>query len=315
MQQETNYKEIGFDEIAHRYFNEVGETYISCTQIIERYKKKYDREFWCMYTGLKDNHILSKPFPEERKIGIRGRKYTIKQLRKDAIYRHYYEMTDAKWKALNAEACFRGNQKHDYLEDSINLSKGDSDGTTNIHIRPQGYKKPLETQHDLDQTDLKEKHPFIYNRLLGYIQRGCSIYAEKRLHLDDYKVAGMIDVPIIKGRKFCILDWKTNKDELKKEAGYYKKRKIGDKWVKTDMFIDTGETFLYPLSHLAASKFNLYALQLSLYAYMMEAFGYELANNGLEIIHMRPGYDDKLIKIPYLKNEIQLMLNHYASVA
>lgn len=307
-------KEINFTKEDHRYFNDKNETYISATQVIDKYKKTYDREFWCMFTALKEQNLRVKPFPDKRKIAISGITYKLSGLMKDEIYKHYYNMIDAKWKGITAEACFRGNQTHDYLEASINKSKNDIKGKSNINIRPSHLHKrePLKTVHDLEQTDLKDNYPSIFKRLSRYIEKGCSIYAEKKVHIDKYKIAGMIDVPIIKGNKFCILDWKTNKDELRKEAGYYKKVKIGNKWVKGDTWVLTGDKFLEPIQHLESSKFNLYSLQLSLYAYIMEEWGYKLVDNGLEIVHLRPGAKPKLIKIPYLKDEIQLILNHYS---
>ena len=119
------YKEINFTDHDHRYFNDANETYISATQLLDRYKPKYDREFWCMYTALKENNYRVKPYPKERKIMVSGYKYTIKALKKDNIFIHLYNEIDARWKGINAEACFRGNQTHDYLENSINKSKGD----------------------------------------------------------------------------------------------------------------------------------------------------------------------------------------------
>lgn len=307
------YKEINFTEADHRYYDDNNNTYTSATQLIDKYKPKYDREFWCMYTALKENHLRVKPFPDRREIVVSGVKYKLSALLKDEIFKHYYNSVDAKWKGINAKACFRGNQTHDYLETNINKSKGDLEGITNKYIRPQGLDKrdPIEYTHQLDNTDLKDQYPDVYKRLCRYIESGCKIFAEKRVHLEEFRIAGMIDVPIIKGNRFCILDWKTNKDEIRKEAGYYKKQKIGNKWVKSNIWVYTEETMLYPINHLENSKFNLYALQLSLYAYIMEQWGYELVDRGLEIIHFRPEMSPKLIKIPYLKNEIEMILNHH----
>lgn len=307
-----NYSEILFNEDTHTYTNIDNVQYISCTQFIDQFKKKYDRDFWCMFTALKENNYNVKPFLEERKIAINGYKYKVDDIKKDTIYQHLYTITDAKWKILNEESCLRGNNTHNYLENSINKSKGDLLGKTNELIRPVHLKGELKTPQDLDITDLQNKYPFIYNRLKQYLHRDTTIFAEKRVHLDNYRIAGMIDVPIFSNNSnsFCIMDWKTNKDEFNEYAGYYKKRKVGNQWIKTAQFVLTGERFINPISHLEASKLNLYTLQLSLYAFILEEWGYKLANNGLEIVHLRPGLEPKLIKINYLKKEIQVMLNH-----
>lgn len=309
-------EEILFTEHDHRYFDRVDNTivYKSATQFLGGYEKKYDQEFWAMYTGLKDKGYKVKPEPEKRAIYVNGQLIPIKGLLKDALYKCYYDETIAKWKGINEEACIRGNNTHNYLEDTINQSKGKVGGKSDNHlISPlSGTLKNIESVNDLDNTDLKEKYPFIYNRLKGYIERDCVIFAEKRVRLDLAQLAGMIDVPIIKrgSNRFCIVDWKTNKDELKTKPGYYKKIKAGGAWVKSDIFVETNDTFAYPIQHIPYCKLYIYALQLSLYAYIMECWGYELVDKGLEIIHIRPTAEPKLIKIPYLKNEIELLINH-----
>ena len=121
----------------------------------------------------------------------------------------------------------------------------------------------------------------------------------------------MIDVPLLQKGYFCILDWKTNKDELHNTAGYCKKERINGVLVKTDKWIPTDERLNYPLNMIPASKFHKYALQLSTYAFILEKWGYKLVPNGLEIIHFPLGSPPRLIKIPYLKDEVELMLNHH----
>lgn len=313
------YKEIQFAEEDHKYFDDKGVVYTSATTLISQYQKQYDQDFWSMYTALKENDVKVRPEPEARVIWINGIKYPMSLLKKDEVYKNWQQMVLFKWKAITAQACLRGNNIHNYLEDTINDSKSDYKGATNKDISPDSDKinikfnkdNNIETIHDLDKTDLNQTYPSIYNRLSKYINAGWIIYAEKRMHLEKYRVAGMIDVPIIKGKKFCIMDWKSNKDELKTQAGYYKKKKVNGVWQRTDEFIATGDSFQYPIAHVEQSKFNIYALQLSLYAYMMEEWGYELANNGLEIVHIRPNKSPILIKIPYMKREIKMMLQHH----
>jgi len=121
----------------------------------------------------------------------------------------------------------------------------------------------------------------------------------------------MIDVPIIKGKNLIILDWKTNAGTLHKTAGYYKKRMVNGELIKTEQWIETGKKFNYPLDMLECSKFNIYALQLSLYAYILEQWGYTLVQDGLEIIHFPMGHPPRLLKMPYLREEIIIMLNHH----
>ncbi len=305
-------QELFFNEKEHKYYDAEGHNYISVTTLIEKYTNTYDTEFWAMYTALKDHNFKVRPEPSKRKIYVGNVLYDLKTLLKDSVFKHWYAETRAKWAGQTEEACQRGNIIHNELEDNINGSKGDFSGLTNSLITPKG-EKVIKTQHDLDKTIFKDKYPFVYERLGGYIERGFSIFSEKRVFLQEFYVAGTIDVPLMIELWFAILDWKTNKEELHKTAGYYKKVRIGGVWVKSNEWVETGERFKYPLDMLEASKFNKYALQLSLYAYILEQWGYKLLPNGLEIIHFPVGTKPLLIKIPYLKEEIEIMLNHHKS--
>ena len=305
-------QDILFNEAEHKYYDSEGHNYTSVTTLIHNYTNTYDSDFWAMYTALKEHNFKVRPEPEKRKIYVGNVLYSLDKLMKDSTFKHWFAEIQARWAGITAEACQRGNLVHNELEDNINGSKGDFSGLTNSLILPTG-KKIIRTQHDLDNTVFKDKYPIVYNRLSGYVQRGFSIFAEKKVFLKEFYIAGMIDVPLMIDNYCAILDWKTNKDTLQKTAGYYKKRNIQGVWIKTDEWIETGERFKYPLDMLEASKFNIYALQLSTYAYILEQWGYKLLDNGLEIIHFPVGVDPRLIKIPYLKEEVEIMLNHHKS--
>lgn len=305
-------EDILFNEAEHRYYDANGNNYTSVTTLIGKYEKPYDGEFWAMFTALKNNNFRIRPVPEKRSIYIGNTLTKVDTLYKDPLFNSYADIVKAQWKATNQEACIRGNETHNHLEDSINISKGDRLGSSNRLITPGNKQKTL-TLHDLNRTDLSETFPEVHKRLTGYLQRGYSIFAEKKVFLQEFLIAGMIDVPLIHedGVHFCILDWKTNKDELHDTSGYYKKIKVGGKWVKSDIWVETGDTFLYPLDHLQMSKKNIYSIQLSMYAYILEQWGYKLVPNGLEIIHFPLDSPARLIKIPYLKEEVKMLLNHY----
>lgn len=309
--------DIHFDEKQHRYYDDVGNDFISVTTLIGKYTDIFNGYYWGMYTALKDNgYDRLRPTDDEKYIYIAGVKFRIEDLHKDPRFIIWYNLTIAKWGMLTVEACDRGNITHNELENNINISKGDNGNTNNL-ITPRfdGIKfqvSNISTEHDLSKTNLEEKYPEVYNRLLGFIKKGCSIFAEKRVFLKDFRVAGMIDVPIFKDSKFCILDWKTNKDTLHETTGYYRKKKSASgQYIKTNEWVITDKRFKYPLDMLPASKFNIYALQLSLYAYILEQWGYTLVNNGLEIMHFPMGEKPRLLKVPYLKQEVEIMLNHY----
>ena len=307
---------LQFEPIAHKYTDETGREYTSVTTVIGKYKEPFN-----MYTALRDSGFKVRPTDDRKSIVVSGKYRTLESLYRNPINCHEVNILINKWADLTEIACARGNKIHDYLEDSINLSKGDKEGKTNDAIKPQltsainntGLTVEFRTQHDLDTTDLETTFPAIYKRLLAYINMGCIIYAEKKIYSYIYGIAGMIDVLIVSphSKQFAILDWKTNKDEMIFQSGYYKKQKIGNQFVKTSNFIPTKDRLKFPLDSVPDCKGMVYTLQLSLYAYIMELWGYTLVKNGLEIFHMRPGLEPKLIRVAYLKKEVHAMLEHH----
>lgn len=308
---------INFEPVSHTYSDDTGLVYTSATTLVGKYKEPFNKRYWSMYTALRDSGFSVRPTDDKKCIVVNKKWRTLDSLYKNPI--NTYEVTRLvdEWKRLTEEACARGNKVHDYLEDSINESK-DDDGSSNKEVEPQlattlqnaGLTR-IRTQHDLDKTTLLEHYPAIYTRLLAFINMGCVIFAEKRIYTQQYQIAGMIDVLIVKGKQFCILDWKTNKDEMLFQSGYFKKQKIGNKWVKTSNFIPMDKRLFAPIDNLQECKGMIYSLQLSLYAFIMELWGYTLVKDGLEIFHMRPNLPPKLIKIRYLKAEVQAMLTHH----
>jgi len=307
----SNKPSIHFDPASHTYTRN-GKQYTSCTTVVGQYKKPFNRRFWAMYSALKE--VYGYRVRAEEDIGIihiNNQVSTIDELYSVSVYRDAAKGMKNGWDDITKTACDRGNKVHDFLENSINISKGDS-GKSNNQIKPfGGLYIVIKNQHDLDKTNLLETYPEIYSTLLYYISNGCSIYAEKKIFIDEYEIAGMIDCLVVKGNKFMIIDWKTNKDIIHFTAGYYKKEKVGNKYVKTDRWIKKPQYLLYPLNYLEDCKGILYGLQVSLYAYMMESWGYELIDNGLMIYHMRPNENPKRIPIRYMKEDIITMLNHY----
>ncbi len=310
---------LSFEPQAHVYSDETGLVYTSATTVIGLYKKPFNKRYWSMYTTLKNSGHRVQPVKGEKGIVVDGKFTTIDSLYRNPINSYEVNQLVDSWGRMTEEACARGNKIHDYLEDTINLSKGDVGAISNADIQPSLTNTlgkvgmvELRTIHDLDSTTLKETFPAVYKRLSGYIEKGCTIYAEKKIYSTTYQIAGMIDVLIVKGKQFAILDWKTNKDKMMFSSGYFKKVKQGNDWIKSDTFITTtGDTLLAPLNNIDNCKGMVYTLQLSLYAYIMELWGYVLVKGGLEIFHMRPGLEPKLISVRYLKHDIQNMLEHH----
>ena len=313
-------KELIFTEHDHKYRDENNIIYTSVTTLLDKYKNPFDKEFWSMYTALKDARLRVKPYPDEQKISVGSVKYSLAYLLSQEYYVKLQNVVKAKWEVTAANACIRGNNIHNSIEAGINKSRNDETGSHNELItyedNPFKFGKNISSLNDLDVSPLKEKFPHIYNILKPLILQGCTIFAEKRVYLTKFRLAGTIDCPIIKGKYFSILDWKSNAADMHDTAGYYKKEFIDGEWVKTDNWIITDDTFNSPINHIPASKFHTYCLQLSIYAYIMEQWGYTLIPNGLAIVHYPLNKEPVYIPVPYLRNEvIALLTDHKRNLA
>ena len=147
----------------------------------------------------------------------------------------------------------------------------------------------------------------------------------------DYLVSGTIDIFCYRPTDFVILDWKTNRDGLKFEAGYYKKDKtIIPNQLTNEWIPQPRKKMLPPVSHLADCNGMHYSLQLSMYAIMAEIilglpchglglchigspwitnkYGQPLRDN--EGYHVDPNGEETVnwFKINYLRNEVIALL-------
>lgn len=308
-------KELIFTEHDHKYKDENNLVYTSVTTLLDKYKEKFNEEFWSMYTALKDAGYRIQPFPEDNVIRIGSVKFKVTDLVKDSYYKELQDLTKAKWRVNSTQACMRGNVIHNSIELGINKSRNDIKANHNDFIsyedNPFKTLKSISTLNDLDNSPIRTEYPFIYDKLKPLVLQGATIFSEKRVYLSKYGIAGTIDCPIIKGKYFSILDWKSNAADMHDTAGYYKKIKIDNEWIKSDTWIITDEYFNSPINHIPASKYHTYCLQLSIYAYIMEQWGYVLIPNGLAIVHYPLNKEPVYIPVPYLRNEvISLFTDH-----
>lgn len=240
----TNF--LYFDEGPHRYTDTLGNEYRSVTTLIGDYYPHFDADYWAHKKAKEQGK-------SERQI-------------------------KAEWERIKNEACERGTKTHNGLEDAIKdvsmfkqaiqyLIQHEGRCITVADI-PSLIPKPLNIEEFKKATD--NKYPEIYRVFEFYTERGYTIYSEIGAYLMDYKISGTIDILCYKPDSFYILDWKTNRDGLKFEAGYYKKDKttipnqLTNEWVKKD------EKMLAPLAHLDNCNGMHYTMQLSIYALMVE---------------------------------------------
>lgn len=306
---DNRYKDnfLFFDEGPHKYTDTLGNEYRSVTTLIGDYYNHFDVDYWA-----------------HKKAREQGK--SEKQIR-------------AEWDRIKDEACERGTKTHNGIEDAIKevskfknciryLNDIGSGRVITIADVPALIPTPLNIEEFKDAT--QNKYPEIYRVFDFYTERGYIIYSEIGAFLIDYLISGTIDIFCYRPTDFVILDWKTNRDGLKFEAGYYKKDKSTIPNQLTNEWIKKKQNMLPPLNHLDDCNGMHYTMQLSLYAIMAEIildipcvglglchigspwvlnkYGQPLRDN--EGYHVDPNGEEtvKWFKIQYLKNEAKALL-------
>ena len=306
---DNRYKDnyLFFEEKAHKYTDTLGNEYRSVTTLIGDYYNHFDADYWA-----------------HKKAREQGK--SEKQIR-------------AEWDRIKDEACERGTSTHNGIEDAIKsvskfkeaikyLEEVKSGRCITIADIPDLIPRPLDVEEFKVATN--NKYPEIYRIFDFYTERGYVIYSEIGAFLIDYLISGTIDIFCYRPTDFVILDWKTNRDGLKFEAGYYKKDKSTIPNQLTNEWIKKKQNMLPPLNHLDDCNGMHYTMQLSLYAIMAEIildipcvglglchigspwvlnkYGQPLRDN--EGYHVDPNGEEtvKWFKIQYLKNEAKALL-------
>ena len=258
-----------FEEQAHKYTDTLGNEYRSVTTLIGDYYPHFDADYWA--------HKKAREQGKSEK--------AIK----------------AEWERIKTEACERGTKTHNGLEDAIKdvskfksaiqyLNDIHSGRVVTVADIPNLIPQPLNIEKFKEETN--NKYPEIYRVFDFYTQKGYVIYSEIGAFLPDYLVSGTIDILCDRPSDFVILDWKTNRDGLKFESGYYKKDKSTVPNQLTDQWVHKIEMMLPPLSHLENCNGEHYTMQLSIYALMVETI-LQKPCTGLGLCH---------IGSPWIKN-------------
>lgn len=306
---DNRYKDnfLFFDEGPHKYTDTLGNEYRSVTTLIGDYYNHFNADYWA-----------------HKKAREQGK--SEKQIR-------------AEWDRIKDEACERGTSTHNGIEDAIKsvskfkeaikyLEEVKSGRCITIADIPDLIPRPLDVEEFKVATN--NKYPEIYRVFDFYTDKGYVIYSEIGAFLIDYLISGTIDIFCYRPTDFVILDWKTNRDGLKFEAGYYKKDKSTIPNQLTNEWIKKNQNMLPPLNHLDDCNGMHYTMQLSLYAIMAEIildipcvglglchigspwvlnkYGQPLRDN--EGYHVDPNGKEtvKWFKIQYLKNEAKALL-------
>lgn len=287
--------DIFFDPKSHSYTDSFGNTYTSVTTLLDKYGVKFDK-----YTMAK----LCE------QAGKRGNPKYVGKTAKQLL---------VEWARITNDAIIDGNEKHDFLEQSVKSSNGYKSferflTSGRIYTIADIIDNPNHGVVDLDyfiKTGVKDKYPLIFNIIEKSVLEGYRLYPEVCTYSVEYLISGLVDLLMIKDDSFIIGDWKTNKYPLMFKSGYFEKDKFG---LITDNFIEKNEYFKYPLESFSYSNGNKYTLQLSLYSYLTE--GFNLKNRGCLLFHINKPNESgvEVVKpyvIKYLKDEVARLLKHH----
>ena len=273
---------VCFNEESHLYWNvNDNENYISVTTLIERYAQPFDSEFWSAYKAL-EQLLPTEAWIIEKKSLLASHKFD-----KEILSTYNVSETDFnkvqqnildEWDKTNAESCERGTKIHAKLEQSM------YDMGANVTLKKFGVGGKFVC--DKGRTSLDLENGVYPEYLISYVSD------DKLLRL-----AGQIDLLVISGNTFYIMDWKTNK-EIKTKSGFNTQTKSTSK-------------MLYPLNNIDDCNYWHYTLQLSIYAWMIQQLRPELDLQDLIMVHFDHNNKQTIYHLDYLKDEVEKMLKHY----
>ena len=255
---------IFFDEEKHKYSDEYGNQYTSVTTLIHSCVVPFKKYYWAKIKADEVGTSVSS---------------IVKQ-----------------WDKINKNSLDVGNKKHNAFESAIKstskFSKAVKVITVNDISRCFSIYDVFENP-EIGELSLKEfydkignKYPIIYKTIEYYVNKGYRIFSEINVYDPTNLISGTIDVLLVKDNDAVIIDWKSNRNEIKFESGYYKKDKATGEL--TSLWIPFKRYMIYPLDDIEDCNGSHYTLQLSLYAALAELFG--LVIKGLILFHIRDSY-------------------------
>lgn len=255
---------IFFDEPTHKYNDEYGNIYTSVTTAIHKFVVPFEKDYWAKFKAREQNTS----------------EYAIKN----------------QWKVVNNHSVNNGNLKHNSLEtaikDTSKFAKAVNIVRINNIVRCFSVSD-LQFNYDIGEMSLQafydkigSKYPVIFDTIKYYVDQGFRIYSEINVYDPINLISGTIDVLLVRDTEFVIIDWKTNRNEIKFEAGYYRKDKATNEL--TDVWVPSAKYMLHPIDNLQDCTGTHYSLQLSLYARLVELFNYNCV--AMILFHIRDSF-------------------------
>lgn len=274
---------IAFVEETHKYFDVTNPNavFTSVTTMIHEYTQPFDKEFWSAYKALEK--LLAKDvWNIEKKSLLNTKKFDKVILELHDVNENDFNKVQQtildEWDEENRKSCERGTKIHADLENSFYNKKKDID-ISKFEIGGKFVCDKGRTELDLENGVYPE-------------------YLISRVSEDGkLRIAGQIDLLVKKGNKIIIADWKTNR-KIETKSFYNNKTKQSVK-------------MKFPLNNLDDVNYWHYTLQLSTYAWMLQKYNPEFEIEDLVLVHFDHDDNMTVYHLPYLKEEVIKMLNHF----
>ena len=278
---------IAFVEETHKYFDVTNPdaVFTSVTTMIHSYTQPFDKDFWSAYKAL-EKLLPKDSWNIEKKSLLNSKKFDkvlleLHSINENDFNREQQNILD-EWDAENRKSCDRGTKIHADLENSF-YSKNKDISLSKFEI---GGK--FECRKDYSELDIENG---VYPEYL--ISR---VSEDGKL-----RIAGQIDLLVKKGNKIIIADWKTNK-KIETKSFFNSKTK-------------TSVKMKFPLNNLDDVNYWHYTMQLSTYAWMVQKMNPEFEIEDLVLVHFDHSDNMTVYHLPYLKDEVIRMLNHFKKEA
>lgn len=238
---------MGYNDEAHTYTHlETGNTYISVTTLIGKFKPEFKTDYWSLYKAIKDtldSPIDWQPWWKYKK-AAGGWANVVSHFHTDMgkLIFNQEELEEIKkrkkeyvimWQKEKDDSCALGSVIHDELE------------KTALSFQQIKHK---EVNYEVSERDILALQDFSSN----------GVYPELLIYNDKFCIAGQADKVFKEGIYVDIHDYKTCK-EITKEP-----------------FMN--ETLLSPFTDIPNANYWLYEIQLSMYGWMLEQLGYKVRN-------------------------------------
>lgn len=274
---------IAFIEETHKYFDVTNPdaVFTSVTTMIHSYTQEFDKNFWSAFKAI-EKLLPKDSWNIEKKSLLNTKKFDkvileMYDIDENDFNREQQAILDT-WDEENRKSCERGTKIHANLENSFYEKKKDID-ISKFEIGGKFVCDKGRTELDLENGVYPE-------------------YLISRVSEDGkLRIAGQIDLLVKKGNKITIADFKTNK-KIETKSFFNNKTKQSVK-------------MKYPLNNLDDVNYWHYTLQLSTYAWMLQKYNPEFEIEDLVMIHFDHDDNMTVYHLPYLKEEVVKMLNHF----